>query len=286
MSSRKKIVQAKMSEDDFVSDDIEDVDELHIDSEDVINRRMLLAVCVEKQKQKVRDSIDNTVLNDAEKVEVTCDICHKSFWYKAADKDVICPYCGSYQHIEELEEIHVTRHDDATFIRQEMLNAKAKEQKLRRQQMIMTNIDDKWQDTRKEQISLELGSSEYQEYVEDLKEHNPFKPEDEMHQALEEHNEDLVTKLYDKRDNPEVKESDLRVSDSAAKILAREEQQKRSMHAQAVKAALASAVYTETMSDDALATAITTDNPVLYDSSIKPDDYVQAIEDYVMESTH
>ena len=288
MLSRKKIVQAKVSDDDFISDEIDDLNDEHIESEDVVNRRLALAECIEKQKMKQRNSSDSStnIDDDADKIEGTCDMCHKSFWYKPTDKDVVCPNCGSHQMIEELEEIHVTQHNDATFARQEQLSAKAREQQLRRQQMIMTNVEDKWQDTRKEQMSLEPGSADYQEYVEDLKEHNPFKPEDEMHQALEERNEDLVTKIYDKRDNPEVKESDLRVVDSASKIKAREEQQKCSIHTQAVKAALASAVYTESLSDDALANAITTDNPVLYDSSIKPDEYIKAVEDYVMESTH
>lgn len=55
-----------------------------------------------------------------------------------------------------------------------------------------------WENTSKEQISLMPGTSEYEEYVSDLKMHDPFKPDDSFHEQQEEHNESIPVVLKDR----------------------------------------------------------------------------------------
>lgn len=52
-----------------------------------------------------------------------------------------------------------------------------------------TSGSDTHQNTAKEQPYLMPGTSEYRERCEDLQMHDPFKPDDEFHKKLEEHNE-------------------------------------------------------------------------------------------------
>lgn len=68
----------------------------------------------------------------------------------------------------------------------------------RRQMMMAMSSKDTWTNEDKGQIHLGLGSDEYDEYLEDLQEHNPLKPNDNMHQELAEHNQDLVLELNEK----------------------------------------------------------------------------------------
>lgn len=62
----------------------------------------------------------------------------------------------------------------------------------------LNNSKDTWTNEDKNQIHLGLGSDEYEEYIEDLQEHNPSKPSDEMHIELEERNQNLALELSEK----------------------------------------------------------------------------------------
>lgn len=203
---------------------------------------------------------------------VFCEACRK--WFRNTAKpgeEVRCPYCGT--KFEQASELHVF---DPNLSNQDKarLYAKVQEQLLKKE---------KWEDTRKEQISLEMGSSEYLERVEDLKLHDPFRPDDEMHAVLEEYNEDLVLKGMEKEaENPYASDDDRILEIEQRRNLERE---KRSLHAKAVRTAIASAAITETLADDQLARAITTDNELLYDPTVKPRDYVRKLDEYIQDLT-
>lgn len=55
-----------------------------------------------------------------------------------------------------------------------------------------------WEDDARNQTSLEMGTPAYEEYVEDLQEHDPFRPDDEMHEDLEQYNELIAEKIREK----------------------------------------------------------------------------------------
>ena len=285
MVLRKKIVySASIDADDdldLINDDLEEVNIMNTSSSADAHRDVFMQ-CMERKKQQKQMADDDDVKSEQD-VEYICDICHYSFMRKPEELEGDCPHCGAHYVVEDMEELSVIRQDSECLSRQALFEKKAKEQRERRL-AILSQVRDNWEDNRKEQISLELGSAEYLEYVDDLKDHNPCKPDDEFHQQLEEHNEDLVTKSYDIDDNPEIDDDDnLSQKDTAAKIIAREEQQKRDIHPDAIKVACASAALTETLADDILAHSITDDNPILYNSSVKPEDYIDALNDYIMD---
>ena len=62
------------------------------------------------------------------------------------------------------------------------------------------NSTDTWSNDDKEQLSLLPGSDGFEEYQEDLREHDPFKPEDDFHEELEEHNEDYAENMSDRQE--------------------------------------------------------------------------------------
>lgn len=268
---RKSIITHRVSDVDNVSavDDVVD--------ESVKEERVLLEK-LDKQivKQRERQHSDDTL------VEQVCLDCHRVFFRDAAMTKGCCPYCGVMYEVpdESLESEHLPEDDLACRLEEKGRN------EMRRRQVFLFDDDKKnWTDDRKEQISLIPGSPEYEEYIEDLQERNPFRPDDTMHEELESHNEDLVTKLYDKAsENTEV-DDEFDPGAIVEQQRVHEESIKRSIHTYAVRAAIAAAATTETLTDDQLARAITTDNPVLYDRSVKPEEYDEALTEYVMEST-
>ena len=212
-------------------------------------------------------------------IECTCDVCMKSFFRKSDSKSWDCPYCGHKYELEDLEEINTLQENPYKDI--QVSDTRAQERRQRFQNLFQ-HRSDTWEDGRKEQISLELGSDEYEEYLDDLQSNNPENSNDSFHDRLEQHNEDLVTKNYDGLDNPESAKLEDSSLDDAAKMQRREEMQKRDIHAIAVRETIAAAALTETLSDDQLARAITTDNEVLYDRNVKPDEYINALKEYVV----
>lgn len=220
-------------------------------------------------------------------IEYECDICHKVSYHKVIERDWCCPYCGYHHDPTVYEEVSAIQKNSLSVDVLARLEEISRRPEPHRQGIVIEPLKvDVWVDGRKEQISLEPGSAEYLEYVEDLAAQDPFRPDDKRHVQLEQHNENLVTKKYDSPDeNPEADEGV-----SAAEVHKRqkiyEQQLKRAEHTKAVRAAIAAAAATPGLSDDKLARMITTDNPALYDPSVNPDDYDEAVVDYVMESTN
>lgn len=122
-----------------------------------------------------------------------CDACGKYSYHNVNDGDWMCPYCGRKHNKATEQEIDVIQKGVLTDVERMMLNEISRR---------VSNAT--WVDDRKEQMSLALGSAEYLEYLDDLQEQNPFKPDDEMHAELEAYNEDLVTRLYDQANENEL----------------------------------------------------------------------------------
>lgn len=225
---------------------------------------------------------DAVVENSVNKhgVECTCNFCMKSFFRKENSIVWMCPYCGHKYEVEDLEEVNTLQDNPYKDIVQS--DQRAKDRK-RRFQNVFQRRSETWQDGRKEQLSLEMGSDEYGEYIDDLARNNPENSDDTFHDKLEQHNEDLVTKQYDTpQENPETAKLQGKAGEDSVSVQKREEMQKRNLHAVAVREAIAAASLTESLTDDQLARAITTDNEILYNKSVKPDEYVEALKDYVV----
>ena len=220
------------------------------------------------------DSLSNV------RTEHICEVCHKIFFTKPNVINPCCPHCGAKLVNEDIRELHVTRErDDEAKETVKRLDRVAS--KLARRLSMVSSSQDTWTNESREQVSLEMGSDEYEEYVEDLKASDPMKPDDQAHLELEKHNADLVTKLYDKVDNPEYKE-DLD-AERPDRLKIQHEAMKRSVHWNAVKAAIEAARTTDTLSDDQLAVAITTDNPILYDNGVTMGQYDDRLAEYVKD---
>lgn len=137
------------------------------------------------------------------------------------------------------------------------------------------NIKDTRTNTAKEQPYLMPGTDEYEEYVRDLKDHDPFRPDDEFHQEMDDYNEQLPQRLLEKSQNNE--------DDDGKKQKARREMEKRAVHLTARAKVIREAMMTPGISDDILARMITDDNPVLHDDSVDADGYEDALGDFVEE---
>ena len=280
---RKRIGSSysNVTSDDDINDDAADLEELLSIGESSSSddeRRDILALRAFEARDKHSD-LD--VDNKSHDLECTCDVCMKSFFRNPDEINIVCPYCGHKFQIEDLEEIDMMQ--DNPYKETVFSNERSVERQ-KRFQNLFQHRPETWEDGRKEQISLELGSDEYGEYVDDLSRNNPKNPDDTFHQNLERHNENLVTKQYDvPQENPEAAKSYEKSGETSISIQKREEMQKRSLHAAAVREAIAAAALTPSLTDDQLAHAITTDNEVLYNSGIKPDEYVEALKDYVVE---
>lgn len=242
------------------------------------SRRATLSMKIMDVRNRRSSGEEVTVNRD---LECTCDLCMKSFFRKEGEVEWHCPYCGhkfEAEYLEEVDTMQENPYKDAN-----MSDEQSKERK-RRLQTIFHQRTDTWQDGRKEQLSLEMGSDEYGEYVDDLANNRPDKEDDSFHARLAQRNADLVTKQYDSpKENEESAKLDHNVGEDSIAMQKREEMQKRDLHDDAVREAIAAASVTASTSDDQLARSISAENVILYNRSIKPDEYIEALKDYVVE---
>lgn len=141
----------------------------------------------------------------------------------------------------------------------------------RRKKARPNNMQDTWQNTAKEQPYLMPGTAEYEERIEDLKMHDPFRPDDEFHQELEERNEDLpqdIALRQPKKDNV-MAERKLR------------ERVKDSMYDSIAEKLQNEAAKTETMVDDERVAKLRQKDLEGYvsDNTVLPDDYTGTVMD-------
>lgn len=146
----------------------------------------------------------------------------------------------------------------------------------RRPAFLPTSSKDTWTNEDKSQIHLDLGSDEYEEYIEDLQEHNPLKPNDKMHQDLAEYNQDLALELNEKAVNMQNPLGDRKHNESI----------KRS-EILSTASYLADAVFKTTdKSDDERLSTMRGDNEIVSNLINNPsksiDETVDDTEDYIM----
>lgn len=133
------------------------------------------------------------------------------------------------------------------------------------------HMRDTWDNDSRNQTSLALGSDTYDDYIEDLQENDPGKPDDEMHVELEEHNENLAEKLAER-----ATKSDVTMKKKIVWQMAKQAEAKR-VHTQAVRRALS----TPSTEDDAKLKQLEKSNSLIYDDGVTPDNYDDVYHDIV-----
>lgn len=133
-----------------------------------------------------------------------------------------------------------------------------------------------WENTAKEQPYLMPGTAEYVEYQEDLKDHDPFRPNDEWHDKLEQKTEDHSLRLMQKAE--EAKRPDVKKRKYTSQIM------KEAQFAQVKKAAKSMAEHTETKADDRKAARMDVEDTedLVYNDGVTSDDYLpKALSKYM-----
>ena len=133
---------------------------------------------------------------------------------------------------------------------------------------VETLKQDKWVNDTKNQISLLPGSEGYEDYLEDIQEHDDELAPDMMHQELAEYNEDLASALAEKafeEANPD-KQKRIRI------------QQKQAIAGEVFDAARKKASKTRSTLDDAIVEKLERSGSLIYDDSILPDKLDDAVD--------
>lgn len=207
-----------------------------------------------------------------------CENCGYVFYRQDDSEFFSCPHCQARHHFEPAEEVYVIQETKQNQDRLERLMMKEKAVERKKQMLGMPRVTA--QDTRvndaKTQSSLEMGSDEYQAYVEDIQQNDPMKPDDEFHEDLEARNADHGPNA----DEPEESE-DGQSSGHLIERKAQSEASKREIHDEVVAALTVEAAATKTKADDLRVAWLSEDNPVLRDVSVSDDEYENALEDFV-----
>lgn len=121
-----------------------------------------------------------------------------------------------------------------------------------------------WENDAKEQISLAMGSAEYKEYQEDLRMHDPFRPDDDWHDKLEEQNAEYSKPKPVKNANDTGKNKFIR------------EQRKRAVFNDTKDAVIKAAAKTETKEDDKCAKSMKLKDmdEIIFDDGADEEDYM------------
>lgn len=134
------------------------------------------------------------------------------------------------------------------------------------------DMKSKWVNDERNQTSLLPGSDGYDDYIEDLADSSPLKEDDEMHVEMEKHNAELVERLEAKaaKDDSAL---DHMLTNRAAKMA-----QAPKVYADAMRAAS----RTPGQADDEAVRQMSDDNALIYDDSVKADDYADLYEDLTL----
>lgn len=250
-----------------------------------LERKQRLLEKSAEQKHRI-DSTEKYVTITTESVpdreEYWCVNCGHAFYRKKNESDLTCPFCRAKHHFEQAEEVHLTRRDKDAQMKLSMLAQNSRETR----DGEMTEKSGKaarnlgrtvvYQDTNvndaKNQISLQLGSAEYLEYVEDRKENSAQAPDDVFHAELEQQNADLAPKMDEQNNEGIVNEYLDRRALSEAK--------KREIHDEAVALVMQRASRTETLEDDLKISKLGMDNPILHDIGVSDAKYDDALLEY------
>lgn len=127
------------------------------------------------------------------------------------------------------------------------------------------------QNTAKEQPYLMPGTEEYEERQEDLRMHDPFRPDDAWHDKKEQENEEYAERLAVKAsEQKERKTSDRKYTWQMGK---------RDQFLEGKEAAIAQAQLTESLEDDKRAERMLPKGveDIVYNDGVAEDDYVPAV---------
>lgn len=252
-------------------------------STDSDERRILL---MQKKMESDRRKASEKLFLQTESVrqdEALCCVCENCgyVFYRQDDSEFFsCPHCQAKHHFEPAEELFVTREENLDLARLEKLTMKEKEASRRKQAGLKPRVTA--QDTRvddaKTQTSLEMGSDEYQAYLEDLQEKDPAKPDDEFHVALEAQN---AGETVD--GEPLEEESQDGSSDSTHRVerKAQAASAKLEIHDEVMVELKQEAARTKTKQDDIALSKVSEDNPALWDVNVSDTEYADALEDMV-----
>jgi hypothetical protein len=224
-----------------------------------------------RSRPMLENDVDNCVVVES---GIICVKCGMIFFPPRTEEWVVCPGCQARQHMEPVEEVHVLN-PNQDMQKTERLMQSAERQK-RRAGISLTATSDTHFDDAKNQLSLQMGTVEYREYVEDLQDHNPMKADDVFHQNLEQHNEQVPAEL-EEANNVDT------AMDEFLERKAQDEVGKRQWHNAALGAVALAASFTERQADDAVVGRIGVENAALHDVTIRPDEYEDALATLVEE---
>lgn len=209
---------------------------------------------------------------------VLCENCGHVFYRKDNSEDFSCPYCQAKHHFEPAEEVLLTRDNERDLTKFEKLVTKEKEQERRRQMagslaaMIKPVTQDTHFNDAKSQSSLQMGSAEYKEYVEDLQEQAPSAPDDQFHEDLEVHNaaldEEMILAVGEKPMGDFFERKAIN------------EANKREFHDEVMGRLKVEASKTERESDDIAVSRIGMDNEFFNDVTLSDAEYAKRLTEY------
>lgn len=257
---------------DEVLEPDEELEEVHVTSSSGSDRMQKL---MSKKSTAVRSGVDKNWDNCMiVQSGIICVKCGMIFFPAVAEEWVVCPNCQARQHMEPVEEVSILN-PNQDMERAERLMQKAERQKRRKGFALGRQADTHFNDA-KDQFSLQLGSAEYREYLEDLQDHNPMKANDEFHEKLAKHNEQVPVVLQQANDSDGPVEEFLERK-------AQDEVGKLQLHRSAIGAVAMMAAFTQWHADDAVVERIGTDNAAMKDVNVRPDEYQDALKNLVVE---
>ena len=249
----------------------EDLEEVTVTSSSSVERVQKLMSKKLSSRATPEGLSDNYVVLQA---GIICVKCGMIFFPPENDGWVVCPNCQARQRTEPVEEVSILN-PNQDMEKAERLMQQAERQK-RRSGIALNHQSDTHFNDAKNQISLQLGSVEYREYLEDLQEHNPMKADDQFHEKLEQHNESVPVDMAEAN-------ADDTPMDEFLERKAQDEVGKRQWHRSALGAVALLASATSLQADDFVVDRIGVDNAALHDVNVRPSEYQDALQGLVEE---
>ena len=205
-----------------------------------------------------------------DKIGYICEKCGYLFYRGLNETDVLCPHCQSRHHfIDAVEPLSQHRDRDRAERFVQMMDKSAKSVKGIRYRGAMLSQDTSSDDAKTE-MSLQMGSAEYREYLADMAEHDPKAPDDAFHAALEAANEAIGEDRNETIDDVTSETQDRRSHVTAVKM---------GEHAEIVAKMAAIASTTSSVFDDLAVGRIRKDNSAVRDPSVGVSDYASRLAD-------
>lgn len=256
------------------TDDMESLDAVSGGIEDSTLTRA--AVLLQKKSHSVGDKSGVVNYNNPNEISCVCHGCGRVFTRDIHSTSVTCPFCQMKHHFESAEEVHMTRDDAFAFNKMRVLAVKTQLSNRRRGQsgFVLSAPD---QDTHfndaMTQTSLQMGTREYETYVEHIKENAPSKPDDQFHTELEGRNAQLQADM-----------NEANAGRGTGDYFERKtlgEANKREKHDETIALMRQRAMNSKNPKDDAVVRRIGEDNPLIHDMNVSHEDYEERMASYI-----